>query len=284
MKFGLWSPLLARMAVLQRLACISQCPKPFMTTIFKAFLWLMVVCCLLSGMPLVNTSDWTSFVYILLAFKVFITLSRVAEYLSTRGAGYANLRRRQDNTVWLGLHLAGPCLQEILPSWLGGMRLPFQVTGAKEDRALEERNAFTRPGPVGRLKALHKSNLILYHLGLFIIVNYLVASNIDKITRTMSGSEMWAALLSGPLFPGLRLDQTIWFLSPIRYALAPPTMKSRFAYMFKAYPQHGMGGYRPLPEYRGVRFTKSMWLDHIPYVAITAWATIAAVLAWYASP
>ena len=153
------------------------------------------------------------------------------------------------------------------------MKLPFKVTGAK-DGNLDERNALTRPGPLGRLWSLHHSEGILWHLALFLLIVLLAYVDVCTITSRSSGSEMWHALLSGPLFPGLRLDQIVWFLSPIRYALSPPTMKDRFNYMFKAYPQHAVGGYRPLPEYRGVRFTKKMYLDHIPYAYATIWAGV----------
>ena len=46
------------------------------------------------------------------------------------------------------------CIQECTPKWLGGMKLPFKVAGAKEGN-LDERNALTHSGPLDWLWSLH---------------------------------------------------------------------------------------------------------------------------------
>ncbi|RMZ89767.1 hypothetical protein DV736_g3015, partial [Chaetothyriales sp. CBS 134916] len=273
-RFGIWTPQFNQMSVLQRLACIFQCPEPLMTTIFKAWTWLVVTLCLALNRPLVNTAEVGDLVKIMSSFLVFLTLQRLNEFLSSRAYGMATLRRRHETSTWLGLHLAAGCIKEMVSSLLGIGKLEFSITGARE-ASLDERNASSRPDALGRVWSLHKSDKILWDAALFFVIIWLVCIDTVQMVKTSSGSAMWLALLTGPLFPGMCLERIVWFLSPLRYALFPPTMKERHAYMYKAYPDHGMGGYRPLPEYCGARFTKSMWLLNLPYAAATVWAAVA---------
>ncbi|RMZ76279.1 hypothetical protein DV737_g4886, partial [Chaetothyriales sp. CBS 132003] len=273
-RFGIWTPQFKQMSVQQRLACIFQCPEPLTTTLFKAWTWLVVTMCLALNRPLVNTPEVGDLVKIMFSFLVFLILQRLNEFLSSRAYGMASLRRRHETSTWLSLHLAAGCIKEMMSSFLGISALRFSVTGDGE-ASLDERNAFSRPDALGRVWSLHKSDKILWDAALFFAIMWLVCVDTVQTVKNSSGSAMWLALLTGPLFPGTCLERIVWFLSPLRYALFPPTMKERHAYMFKAYPEHGIGGYRPLPEYCSARFTKGTWLLNLPYVAATIWAAVA---------
>ncbi|RMZ79968.1 hypothetical protein DV738_g3083, partial [Chaetothyriales sp. CBS 135597] len=273
-RFGFWPVRFKNMTALQHLACVLQCPEPLMTTILKAWTWFAVTLCLSLNRTLVNTTEVGDLVKILSYFLVFVTLQRLKEFLSSREYGITRLRRRYENTTWLSLHLAAGCIKEMVTHLLGIGSLKFSVTGARE-ASLNERNEFDRPGALGRVWSLHKSDKILWDAAFFCLIAYLICVDTVQIVTTSSGSAMWLALLTGPLFPGMGLERIVWFLSPLRYALFPPTMKERHAYMFKAYPEHSIGGYRPLPEYCGARFTKSMWWLGLPYAAATVWAAAA---------
>ncbi|RMD44587.1 hypothetical protein DV735_g498, partial [Chaetothyriales sp. CBS 134920] len=273
-RFGIWTPWFKQMSALQRLACIFQCPEPLMTTILKAWTWFVVTLCLVLNRTLVHTSDVGDLVKIMSCLLVLVTLQRLNEFLSSRPYGITRLRRRYETSTWLSLHLAAGGIKEMVSYLLGIGSLKFSVTGARE-ASLNERNALDRPGALGRVWALHKSDNILLDAAFFVLITSLICVDTVQIIKTSSGSAMWLALLTGPLFPGIGLERILWFLSPLRYALFPPTMKDRHAYMFKAYPKHSIGGYRPLPEYCGARFTKSMWWLGIPYAAATIWAAVA---------
>jgi hypothetical protein len=261
LRLGIGHPILNGMTTMQKLMALNQIPKPYLSTLIKGLVALINVLCLVLGIvyaaPVVNTAN-NAHVRILYAYFFHKMATFVLEGFTILDYGH-NLRRRAVVGVWQGIHLAKAALDEELPSWLGGYTLGFQTTGARTGTLnLRERDAAVRPSAGIRLSIIHQTEKVMWHLVYVLIVACLTAWNIHHIAwAARSSNQMWHWLIIGPLFPGLKLENIFCHLSPIWYALNPPTMPDRTALM---YLDERTGGFRPKPEYRGVRFTRMMWI------------------------
>ncbi|ETN43218.1 uncharacterized protein HMPREF1541_02377 [Cyphellophora europaea CBS 101466] len=273
--YGTDAKLLGNSTPWQKLAAFNQLPKPFIGTIGKAFVWTVVFFSLLSGQPVVGSTSKSELAKILILYAVFVVASRVAEYMLALGFGIQNIRRRQIVATWQGMHLAKACIQEMMPSSVGGASLGFLVTGQKNatDIGLGERDPTQRPRMLERIRRLHKIEGVLNHLWFFLTMISLFSMQAIRLySKTTSGTLLHAMIVSG-LFPGLRLENLMAFLSPIRYIMFPPTEKPRVSYLTED-PDTGFR--RPLVWERGAKFTRGMYVWEAWYLVATAWAVYAA--------
>jgi hypothetical protein len=277
--YGTNAKLLGSSTAWQKLAAFNQLPKPFTGTIGKAFVWFIVFLALLMGHPVVVTSNKEELAIILRHYAVFLLVTRVSEWaLASSGYGIQNIRRRQIVSTWQGMHLAKACIQELVPAWLGGASLGFLVTGLRNASTieLEERDASQRPGMIERIRRLHAIEGVLNHLWFFLAMVSLLGFQAFRIYQDNKPQELLSALTASVLFPGLRLENLLAFLSPVWYIMFPPTEKPREA---RLTDDQQTGFRRPYVWERGAHFTRGMYVWEVWYLAATAWAVYAAFVA-----
>lgn len=275
--YGTKQKLLGNSTPWQKLAAFNQLPKPFLGTIGKAFVWFVVFVTLLLGQPIVVPSSDAQLATILTAYAIFAVSSRMSEYLMAVSYGIQNIRRRQIVATWQGMHLAKACIQELVPAWLGGSSLGFLVTGLKNASTieLEERDIDKRPGMIDRIRRLHAIEGVLNHLWFFIVMTTLLGFQILVVCNLAEPQSIVRSLIASVLFPGLRLENLLAFLSPVWYIMYPPTEKSREARMTE---DCDTGFRRPLVWERGATFTRGMYVWEAWYLSATAWALYAAYI------
>lgn len=273
--YGFHPKLLGDSSFWQKLAAFNQLPKPFINTIGKLIFWMLIFFCILSGNPVVSTSD-AQLEKILASYAVFVVSTRISEYmLASSGFGIQNIRRRQIVGTWQNVHLAKACVQELIPSWLGGSSLGFLVTGQKNaaDIPLEERDITQRPRMVERIRRLHKIESVLNHLYFFVaVVSALAAQSILLYLKYGLSKALMHALIITIFFPGMRIENVMHFLSPVWYIMFPPVEKPREAYLTE---DHDTGFRRPLVWERGSKFTRGMYVWEAWTLMATAWAVVA---------
>ncbi len=277
LSFGLNAPILQGMTHMQRLFALKQIPMPYLSTLVKGIVALLKVTSLVFGIvyaePVVNVGT-ERFTQILFAYAFYKMAGLIFDGVSALTWGH-NVRRRAVVNVWQGMHLARGAIVEELPSWLGGYALGFQPTGTKKSGmlVLNERDASTRPSTLIRLSIAQQSEGVIWHLVYFVVVTGLTLWNVHHITwaaRTWQLTWLW--LVSGPLFPGLKLENVFCHLSPIWYLMKPPTLPDRKELM---YLDERTGGYRPKKECRGVRFSEFMWFWETLNIASVVWSLFA---------
>ena len=277
-KFGFNNKIWGDSSAWQKLAALNQIPKPFIATIGKLLSWLLVFVCVMSGSRVVEV-DGAELAPILASYALFLVSTRISEYmLASNGFGIQNIRRRQIVSTWQGLHLSKACLQEIVPKWLGGGVTAFAVTGQKLDApvTLEERDPIQRPGMLERIRRLHQLEDVLVHLSFFMaMASVLTMNGIRLYLKAYGETKPFVhALIVSILFPPLRLENLMCFLSPIWYIMFPPTEKPREQYLTE---DQDTGFRRPLLWECGPKFTRGMYVWEAWYLAATAWA----VCAWW---
>jgi hypothetical protein len=278
LRFGLGHPALSKMTSMQHLHAMNQLHKPYSTTLVKAIVVLLNIICLTLGItsaaPVVNVAT-EDFVRILYAYAFHRLAGMVFDSFAALEYGH-NIRRRAVVGTWQGIHLAKAAVDEMLPSWLGGYKLGFAVTGAKgSDLVLNERDPATRQSTGIRLSIANQTERVLFHPLIFLVIAGLTAWNIHHILwAARSWDVMWFWLITGPLFPGLKLENAFSHLSVLLYFISPPTVKDRKEDM---YMDDRTGGHRPKKEARGVRFTRSMWVWETINLASVAWSLFAVI-------
>lgn len=278
--YGTNAKLLGNSSPWQKLAAFNQLPKPFLGTIGKAFVWFVVFIALLTGQATVVPASNAELATILISYAAFVVTSRISEYMLAMTTGIQNIRRRQIVATWQGMHLAKACIQELVPAWLGGSSLGFLVTGLKNASVieLEERDPEQRPGMLERIRRLHAIEGVLNHLWFFLtmvsLLGYQVSMAYSKHSTTPEA--LLNSLIVTVLFPGLRLENLLAFLSPIWYIMFPPIEKPRVARLTE---DQDTGFCRPLVWERGAKFTRGMYVWEAWYLGATAWAVYAAYIA-----
>ena len=276
LRFGFKAPMLKGMSVMQSLLALKQLPMPYLSTIGKALVAMLNLVCLALGIvyaePVVDIRN-QHVVRLVYAYMFHKLATFVFE---THGAlvwGH-NIRRRAVVCTWQGIHLAKSGVCDHLPSWLVGASLGFVSTGSKSGSPalnLNERDARHRPSTGIRLNIVQQTEGVLWHGVYFVVVMILTVWNVHHIiwaSRTWSIAFLW--LVSGPLFPGMKLEIIFCHLSPIWYLVKPPTMPHDRLELME--PDERTGGNRPKSEHRGVRFTKSMWMWELLNIASILWS------------
>jgi len=235
--------------------------------------------CLLVGGPVLATPDPDTFAKMMAIVLVQRLLARVGEIRAARSVSIWNLRRRQATNTWKGLHFARDVLQALLPKSIGGARLKFEVSGVEEapQEAIKERDASTRPCWYVRASVLHQREGILWHAAFVLVISALTIRGIHSQIKLSAavGEEylskaFWMRIISSAGFPGLSLIETVpLFLTPVIYAIFPPTMPPRRDRMVF---DRESGLWRAKPECKGHKWTAaaSFWLD-IPHSLGAAW-------------
>jgi hypothetical protein len=279
LRFGIFQPLFKQMTWMQYLFVMNQIPKAFMITMFKGFAAILNFICLVRGIvyleSVVNPAS-DELPHLIFAYAFYRAAGLVFEMFSAVTFGH-NVRRSRVVSTWQGLHLFKAALDEYLPSWLGGYKLGFESSGGRTDGiGLEERNAETRPSTGIRINFAHKGERILCHVWYVLIVGGLTFWNAHHISwAARSYNTMFFWLITGPLFPGLQVENLVAHLSPLVYFIIPPTMPKRLDLM---YVDERTGGHRPREEFRGVRFDKGMYFWEALNLAAIAWAWVAFVI------
>ena len=276
LRFGIDAPMLKGMTYMQKVVAIRQIPSGYFITLVKGIVALLNTICLALGIVYaeavvhIGTEEITRILY---AYAFHKMTCLVFDVFTALAEGH-NVRRRAVVAIWQGIHMCKGCLVDHLPTWLGGGSLGFQATGAKhETLRLKERDASVRPSTGIRLNIAQQSEGVLWHAVYFIVVMGLTLWNVHHIVwAARSWDLMWLWLITGPLFPGLKLENVFCHLSPVWYLINPPTMPDRKELM---YLDERTGGYRPKREHRGVRFTKVMWYWEILNIASVVWALFA---------
>lgn len=273
--YGTNVKLLGNSTPWQKLAAFNQLPKPFISTIGKAFVWFVVFLALLLGQPVVGTASKAELAIILRSYAVFVVTTRISEYMLAMGYGIQNIRRRQIVATWQGVHLAKACVQELVPAWLGGSSLGFLVTGQKNVSTieLEERDLRNRPGMRERVRRLHAIEGVLNHLWFVLTLVSLLAFQVAMAFNQDEPQTRLPVLVASVLYPGLRLENLLAFLSPVWYIMFPPVEKPRSTRLTED-PDTGFR--RPIVWERGAKFTRGMYVWELWYLAATAWAVYAA--------
>lgn len=276
--YGTNTKLLGNSSAWQKLAAFNQLPKPFIGTIGKAFVWFAVFLALALGQPVLGSCSMSDIAVILRSYAVFMVSTRISEYMLAMSYGIQNIRRRQIVATWQGMHLAKACVQELIPAWLGGSSLGFLVTGLRNASTieLEERNENQRPGMIERIRRLHAIEGVLNHLWLFVVMASLLGYQVFSLYQVCQPKDILPVLVASVLFPGLRLENLIAFLSPVWYIMFPPTEKPREKRLTE---DLDTGFRRPIVWERGATFTRGMYVWELWYLSATAWAVYAAYVA-----
>lgn len=181
------------------------------------------------------------------------------------------------------MHFARDVLQSLLPKWLGGLRLGFQVSGVEESpiHAVKERDAEKRPNVFTRLWWLHLREGILWHLALVLAMTILTAFRVraEVVKSVVDGKVVqdeafWIRFISSVGFPGLALIETIpLHLTPIIYAIFPPNMPTDRRECMEYDDETGL--WRASPKFKTIKWTiSSLWLE-IPHFLGAVWLTYA---------
>ena len=280
LKFGR-NEHLKQMSWVQWWAAFNQMHKPFTQTILKALVLLASTLCLWTSWrfhkPIINAQDPSNVAMVLFFFMAYTVLTRVAEHNAARNVGYGMVRRRQIANPWKMIHLSHAAILEVSSYFVTRKRVGWQPTAAAtkvQVAPLNERSPTEPRKHLGRLEELCYQEAVGLYAILFLVIVWPVCSTINTIISSGSFDATTVyILITGVMFPGLRVEQAFAFLSPIWYILFPPTMKVRRAYMCVDAEKT----WRPYDSYRGVRFTNGMHFLHITPALATLWA----VFAWY---
>ncbi|KAL2424710.1 hypothetical protein ABEF91_001591 [Exophiala dermatitidis] len=278
--FSLSDPRLEQATAVQRIAMFHHCCRPYLNTLFKAFsMILMAMALYFQGQIIATPSENTLWNMMMSCFLAKF-LTKVSDWRGARALSHWNLRRRHATNTWLGIHFARDVFFSALPKSIGGLRLGFDVTGvADNQQPVKERDAERRPRLLTRLWQMHKQEGILYHACLAFVMVYLMyrAVKVEIDLSTYGGAiivddDFWRRILTGVGYPGLNLIEVVpLFLTPVVYAIFPPTMPPRRARMMKDED----GVWRPREDCKGIKWTKaSFWLE-IPHALGLIWTVTA---------
>jgi hypothetical protein len=264
----------------QRIAGIAYCFKALTSNILQSLGWVLTTLCLLSDGPLLSHSTSAGLKNVVLSFLLFGISTRTNQLVVAQQYGYCASIRNDDGVIWIAPTVAIAIIREFLPASFGGRKLGFSVTGSALTRpSIKERNAVTRPCWWRRVLALHQSHGILYHTGFFMLITGLVClrtysllllplSKIGSFPIPLFSFSRLQYCLAGPLFPGLGLERLPSFLTPLFYALFPPTDPKRRSLMTQD-PNSGV--WRPKQNSRQVKWSSRIWRLVLPHCALTAW-------------
>lgn len=276
LQFGIFQPLFKQMTWMQWIFVMNQMPKAFMITLFKGTAAILNFVCLVRGIlyldSVVNVAT-DQLPRILYAYAFYKMTILAFECYNALNFGHI-IRRARVVSTWQGLHLFKAAVDEYLPSYFGGYKLGFDSSGGRSDGVvLDERDASTRPSTGIRLSFAHRAERVLFHLVYFLVIGGVTFWNVHHIAwSARSYNTMFFWLITGPLFPGLQIENIVAHLSPIFYFIKPPTMPDRLKMMSL---DERTGGYRPLPELRGVKFTNIMWAWELWNFVAVAWSLAA---------
>jgi hypothetical protein len=259
----------------QRLAAFIYCFRKW--TNVQNILSLILTClCVLSGQPVVAIQTPERLRQLFHYQLIYLLLNRLQEYTSSIPFGYRTFRRRADASVWLAPYLAKALTSEFLAVCLRGTRLDFTPTGSVKSH-IRERDLKKRSPFLKRLAAFHSAHGIGYFAACFVVLICgaslsllrFFTSKCSSSASTITSFPQWLVLSTGILFPGFGLEKFPSLLSPLYYAMFPPTTPPRRAIMFR---ETATGVWRPQRRAREQYWTKSFWMLELPHCALLMWA------------
>ncbi|KIX02079.1 uncharacterized protein Z518_08018 [Rhinocladiella mackenziei CBS 650.93] len=274
--FSLNDQRLEQATTIQRVAMFHHCCRPYFNTVFKLLCWMLIALSLVLGGPVIATPEPHTLRNMVFCVVVHRVQARVSELRAAGHISLWNQRRQQATNTWMGLHFARDVLQSLLPKWTGGgLRLGFDVSGL-EAAPVKERDIQKRPPVLKRIVLLHQREGILWHMAFFVIMVLFVIRGIrTQIKMSTTNGRLvidqlfWFRFFSSVGFPGLSMIETVpLFLTPVVYAIFPPTMPSRRDRMVF---DEQTGLWRPNPKSRDLIWTsENFWLE-IPHCMGTLW-------------
>lgn len=221
----------------QRWAMFQHCLRPFNNTTNKVISLFLIALCLVLHGKVIATPNMPGFAFIIVSvfiqrFGPMISTWQSVDWKlsSTAFDKVWNTQRRAATNTWLGLHFAIDTFKAVIPEQVGGKTLDFEVTGVREPTAstANERDALTRLPLLTRLKVFHDKERIGWYLVAFATMSYLLLWNYMAVTNDFKNDAFWFQLFCSVGFPGLGLIELVPFLlTPIAYAIFPPTMARR---------------------------------------------------------
>ncbi|OAP58009.1 hypothetical protein AYL99_07099 [Fonsecaea erecta] len=259
MNFTLSDSRLKEASRLQRLAMLHHSCRPYLMTLPKLANSVIAFFCLYRRGSVIATPSQNTLYWTVMLLGIVRMLGLLADIESLFGKYYLNVRRRTATGVWMGHHFSRDVLQSLLPKSLGGLRLRFKVSGVG-GASVKERDPINRPPLLQRLWTLHRREGILWHLVLFFVMSSVVlfrvlaeinASTVDG--DFIADKVFWLRFIASVGFPGLSLVETIpLYLTPIIYAIGPPTMPERRDSMVY---DNKIGLWKPMQKYTGIKWT-----------------------------
>ncbi|KIW78941.1 hypothetical protein Z517_08780 [Fonsecaea pedrosoi CBS 271.37] len=259
--FTLWDYRLKEATRLQRIAMLHHSCRPYLMTLTKLANSVFAFVCLYRGRPVIATPSQNALYWAVMFLAIVRMMALIGDIKSVFGKYYLSVRRRTATGVWMGHHFSRDVLQTLLPKRLGGLRLGFGVSGVG-GTSVKERDINNRPPLVKRLWMLHRREGILWHVVLFFIMSYVFIFRIQSEIKAsvidgkfIADKAFWFRFIASAGFPGLGLIETIpLYLTPVIYAIWPPTMPQRRDSM----KYDGKSGlWKPMPEYKSIKWTSA---------------------------
>ncbi|EXJ72979.1 uncharacterized protein A1O5_04128 [Cladophialophora psammophila CBS 110553] len=259
MNFTLCDSRLKEATRLQRIAMFHHSCRPYLMTVTKLANTVINFVCLYRGRPIIATPTQNALYWAVMFLGIVRLLALIGDVESVFGQYYLNIRRRTATGVWMGHHFSRDVLQTLLPKRLGGLRLGFKVSGVG-GTSVKERDVNNRPSLLKRLWNLHRREGILWHVVLFFVMSSVVISRFwaEIKASTVDGNFIadkvfWHRFIASVGFPGLALVETIpLYLTPVIYAIWPPTMPERRDSMVY---NDKTGLWQPMDKYRSIKWT-----------------------------
>ncbi|KIY00286.1 uncharacterized protein Z520_03971 [Fonsecaea multimorphosa CBS 102226] len=259
MNFTLYDTRLKEASRLQRLAMLHHSCRPYLMTLTKLANSVIAFVCLYHGRPVIATPSRNALYWAVMLFGITRMLELIGDIKSVFGRYYLSVRRRVATGVWMGHHFSRDVLQTLLPKRLGGLRLGFGVSGVGGG-SVKERDVNNRPPLFQRLWDLHRREGILWHVVLFFVMSIVVIFRVHAELKAaivdgefISDKAFWLRFIASVGFPGLALLETIpLYLTPVVYAIWPPTMPERRDSMVY---DDKIGLWKPMQGFKGIKYT-----------------------------
>lgn len=148
--FGISSPRLVQMNIIERFLAFSHLALPLGATVNRFFGCWLIIALVAFGKPLVAPASPLELQRLMRAFGWSMILNRLQEIVGACFCNYKTVRRRAEGLHWLTPYLVRSIILDMLPLRLGGTRIGFMPTAMGESN-LQERNSNTRPRLLSRL-------------------------------------------------------------------------------------------------------------------------------------
>ncbi|OQV06679.1 hypothetical protein CLAIMM_11220 [Cladophialophora immunda] len=259
MNFTLSDYRLKEASRLQRMAMLHHSCRPYLMTLTKLGNSIVAFVCLYRGRPVIATPTRNALYWAVMFLGIIRILALIGDIESIFGKYYLSVRRRTATGVWMGHHFSRDVLQTLLPKQLGGLRLGFKVSGVGGS-SIKERDVNSRPPLSTRLWALHRREGILWHVVLFFVMSIVVIFRVQAEIKAsivdgkfIADKAFWLRFIASVGFPGLAVIETIpLYLTPVVYAIWPPTMPERRDSMVY---DDKTGLWKPIPKYTSIKWT-----------------------------
>jgi hypothetical protein len=250
---------------------------------FKIFLviaLLTIPVVLISGGQLVAYAEYSQLRWqIRLAFASLI-LTRINEWISYLPSGYRLAQRDTGAQMWMAPFHAITVIQSfLLPSWLGGRHMAFSSSGSlKSD--IKERDPASRAPLFCRLKVILWDCKFWMHIlyVIFVLVAIMRSTVTGILTSSTLKDTLMYLLIHAFRPPILWMVCITGCLTPITYAIWPPTMPEREK-LLEREPKTEVA--RPKAAWKKTRYSKLTFWHEFQYSLATAFTATVFVGAFF---